>query len=152
MEVLLSWKARSIARRNGRERNGGEFAKSRGAINKINGRGGPSMGAFKPRLDSIFAPLFPLEKIRGSGGMATRSPNIVSLAKIRSNDFRANKQANGSCFGFIYPRGLLKKKKKEVTKGRNTQGWKTLFHSFLMKKLNIFVRSPYLEFSNKNEI
>lgn len=75
------------------------------------------MGAFKPRLDSIFAPLFPLEKIRGSGGMATRSPNIVSLAKIRSNDFRANKQANGSCFGFIYPRGLFLKKKKKRRKG-----------------------------------
>lgn len=91
---------------------GGEFAKLRGAINKINSRGGPSMGAFKSRLDSIFAPLFPLEKIRGSRGMATRSPNIVSLAKIRSNDFRANKQANGSCFGFIYPQGLRGLKKK----------------------------------------
>lgn len=110
-------------------------------------------GAFKPRLDSIFAPLFPLEKIRGSGGMATRSPNIVSLAKIRSNDFRANKQANGSCFGFIYPRGLfLKKKKRSDEREEYTRMKNTLFHSFLMKKLNIFVRSPYLEFSNKNEI
>lgn len=51
--------------------------------------------------------------------MATRSPNIVSLAKIRSNDFRANKQANGSCFGFIYPQGPRGLKKKKNRRKKN---------------------------------
>lgn len=94
-------------------------------------------GAFKPRLDSIFAPLFPLEKIRGSGGMATRSPNIVSLAKIRSNDFRANKQANGSCFGFIYPRGLFLKKKRSDEREEYTR-MKNTFSFFSNEKIKHF--------------
>lgn len=68
-------------------------------------------------LDSIFAALFPLGKIRGPGWRHVAQTQ-VSPAEIRSSHFRANKQANAPRFGSIYPRDHAKKGEKPIAPAR----------------------------------